>query len=81
MILLKQMKGLDMYCNVDFKDSESIIEFAKKEAENFNVPNCFYGGRFQTNHDYIFIHVNHKGELGKVEIKKPGGTKYFLNPN
>ena len=65
---------------IDIHDYNQVIEFAKDQARNFKVPKCFAGGRFQTGHDRIFIHVDYKGILKKIEIDKPGGSKFYLNP-
>lgn len=62
------------------KDWDKVIEFAKQQATGFKKPKNFCGGRFQTKHENIFIHVNSKGELAKIEINKKGGSKFFLFP-
>lgn len=66
---------------VDIHDYNAVIEFAENEAKNFKIPKNFAGGRFQTTHNYIFIHIKSDGKLGKIEINKPGGSKFYLNPN
>lgn len=69
-----QKNGLDIH------NYDEIIKFAKKEACDFKLPKNFAGGRFQTRHSFIFIHIRSNGELGRIEISKPGGSKFYLNP-
>lgn len=64
----------------DINNWDAVINFAIIEASNFKKPKNFCGGRFQTNHENIFIHVNSKGQLAKIEINKKGGSKFFLSP-
>ena len=65
---------------LDIHDYDKVIEFAKKQAANFQKPKNFAGGRFQTTHAFIFIHVDFNGKLRRIEINKPGGSKFYLNP-
>lgn len=67
----------------DIHDYEAIREFAKKEVENFNLHKItnFAGGRFQTNHPNIFLHIRYNGKLAKIEINKEGGSLFYMHPN
>lgn len=68
---------------IDLGNYDEIIRFANEQVKNFNLhkkTKKFGGGRFQTVNKYIFIHVKYDGTLGKIEIEKPGGTRFFLNP-
>ncbi|MFB5622735.1 MAG: hypothetical protein ACE5RH_01955 [Nitrosarchaeum sp.] len=65
---------------IDIHNYEAVIEYANKQARNFKKPKNFCGGRFQTEHDNIFLHINSKGELSKIEISKEGGSKFYLTP-
>lgn len=70
-----------MKTQIDVGDYPAVISFAKAEADHFVCPSSkFAGGRFQTQHPCIFIHVKGDGVLGKIEICKPGGSKFYLNP-
>ena len=63
----------------DIHNDEDVLKFARETAKDFSCPKNFCGGRFQTHHKNIFIHVDNMGKLRKVEIDKEGGTKYFLH--
>lgn len=66
----------------DIHDYSGIRMFANNEAKSFNLHKVtnFGGGRFQTKHPCIFIHIRYNGELSRIEIVKPGGTKFYINP-
>ena len=65
---------------IDIHNYDAVIKFAKEQSRNFKKPKKFCGGRFQTIHEFIFIHVNRHGILSKIEINKPGGSKFYLEP-
>jgi len=57
-----------------------VVRFAHETANGFHLHQKFAGGRFQTRHPEVFIHVHADGKLRKIEIRKPGGSRFFLNP-
>jgi hypothetical protein len=64
---------------IDLDDCDQVRNFAITEAGGFDRPKYFCGGRFQTNHPNIFVHINKEGNLIKIEVNKKGGTRYFLS--
>ena len=63
---------------IDIHNMSQIRNFAIEEAMNFKKPEYFCGGRFQTKHENIFLHINAEGNLSKIEINKKGGTIMYL---
>ena len=58
---------------------DEIWNQVEKHFATFNKPGeCFCGGRFQTPIPYVYAHVDINGKLKKIEIEKPGGTRFFL---
>ena len=54
------------------------VEMVINEFAEFKIPYpSFAGGRFQTKICFYFGHVDADGKLAKVEVAKPGGSKYF----
>lgn len=66
----------------DIHNYEEIRKFAKEQVKTFDLhkKTDFAGGRFQTIHPNIFLHIRHNGALGRIEIEKRGGSKFYLNP-
>ena len=64
----------------EINNYDDVIRFARQTAQGFYLHSKFGGGRFQTRHPLIYIHVHADGTLRKIEIDKPGGTKFYLNP-
>jgi len=58
---------------------DEIWKQVEKHFSQFTKPGeCFCGGRFQTPFPYVFAHVDNEGRLKKIEVEKPGGTRFFL---
>ena len=64
----------------DIHSYDDIIIFAKSQMKNFKKPKHYAGGRHQTKHQNIFLHIRHDGTLARIEINKDGGSKFYLNP-
>jgi len=74
--LKMDMMAIDL--GIDIHDCEDILRFAKKESSGFKLHPSFAGGRFQTKHPWIFLHIGADCKLKKVEVCKPGGTLFYL---
>ena len=58
---------------------DEIWKLVETHFAEFNKPSAlFCGGRFQTPIPYVFAHIDVDGKLKKIEVDKPGGTRFFL---
>jgi len=59
-------------------DWRRILEVIREEFRNFSPPSGYRGGRHQTALKYVFAHVRSDGSLGRIEVDKPGGSRFYL---
>ena len=61
-------------------DWNRILDMVVEEFRNFHPPAGYKGGRHQTHVRYVFAHIRGDGSLGRIEVEKPGGSRFYLAP-